>query len=251
MSRRHTFTFIVILFSCIATLTAQSGSGEREFSRWLSADSRAARYRTVEDDLARVFKESERTGVPPELLLEKLKEGAAKNVPASRIVPALEAELERLAFAKELSDRLGLYRTEPDKRAGLFRTVSIFLLSGFSPSLVDEVFSAAFERASIENRDRTSAQDSAVERADEALHTLLQIGLIYRFSDDELVGLGRAVIASGIPVSGYRSLASVFLKANSYRMSGAETIGLVTEILSNRGGLLQIEQELQRRSRRR
>ena len=186
------------------------------------------------------IRQAEAASVPVQPLLDKIKEGAAKGIQPARLLQAAEDELDRLNFAGELLDRYVKPPLSPNRSASAAKDISIVLLGGLSRPMLERLFTAA------------QLEGKTVETTFQALHTLLEIASVSDLAEEELSQLGEQPYSqAALPAGGYDSLVSVFLKAGSRRLSGRETVEIIREVLSRGGGLLQIEGEMNRRSRRR
>ena len=68
---------------------------------------------------------------------------------------------------------------------------------------------------------------------------------------EHILQLGHIVAASNLGPEGYSALASLFTKGQLYRVSRDDMLALVTDSFAHGGGLIQIDQELNRRRPRR
>ena len=165
--------------------------------------------------------------------MEKLREGAAKGVPAQRLASGLQAESGRLVQARDILLRRKVAITDTRARDETLKAVSIGLLAGVSAESVEDLFAAAVPPA-------RGPQDAVA-----ALAAVIPVKDASRLPEADLRRLGVALLGSRLPAAAFRSVSSFFLKASASGVRDAEVLdGMVIRSLAAGGGLVQMEEEL-------
>ncbi|MEJ2663818.1 MAG: hypothetical protein P8107_07215, partial [Spirochaetia bacterium] len=120
----------------------------------------------------------------------------------------------------------------------LYRYISLFLLSGFQEQLLQQMLNGAKSR------------EEAVKVFESLGTTLLKLKTITTLDESRLGALSRVLLESTLNYTSYPIITSLFVKAKFRRVSDQEMYTLVINILRNGGGVLQIEEELSRRTRK-
>lgn len=223
----------IIVILCIALLSAPAFAEDADVSAWFRADPRGKAYRSVEGRVTAVFEAAKESGLPLWILMEKLREGAAKRVGADRLASGLEQESHRLLEARDilLGQKVPLVETRTREEA--MKAVSIALLSGLSPAIISEMFSLAVPPLRV-------PQDAVA-----ALAAIIPVRDASRLAEPDIRRLGAALLASRLPPAAFKSVSSFFLKA---RASGARDEDVLETMLipslEAGGGLVQMEEEL-------
>jgi hypothetical protein len=260
----------VIFFSCTILITSfflypQIIDVYNELETWFQNNPQAEKYRDIEQQLLRILSDSQQLSIPTELLIEKLQEGLSKGVPPSLLVRALSDEVERLSDivvmindidskSEEIKGKPyfdtgtaeGEYIITPEEdefclitRSDIIKQLSLFQRSGLPLKSIGSILDYA--------RTLEKSKDIAFL----SLSALMKIPGVTGLSEKELAALGEALIQSKLSPSSYSTLASIFLKGRIYQMSYSTISSIVIDILKRGGGLIQIEQEITRRGRKR
>jgi hypothetical protein len=229
---------LLILAFLMASRAAYPDAGGP--SAWFRSDPLAPAYRGVQERIERIFNDAERSGLPVRLLLEKLKEGAAKGVDPERLTAGLRAEADRLLAAREIFTEGNVVFPDSGAFEEAMRTVSIALLAGMSPDLVRDLFALG----------RPPARGPADAQA--ACAALIEMRESGRLSEEDLGRLGAALMSSRLSASAFRSIPPFFIKARARNIGEGELLdSIVIKVLESGGGLVQMEDALRLRLRRR
>jgi len=202
---------------------------------WLDSPAAAA-YRTERDSLAALLRTARDGGVPGELLLDKLREGAAKKARPAVLLAALGAETERL---RELG--LALRRSPAPVRGDevpLLKIGSTLLQGGMEMDTMDAVLTYA------------GSVGKTADRALGACGSALRVVAVSQAAPDRLKPFSECLIRSSLADKDYPHLVSVAVKAKRAGLLGDEFINLLVGILDSGGGLPALDREIDRRGRR-
>ena len=202
---------------------------------WLHTEPMATPYQDLAPSIVQVFEAARSDGLPLELLFDKLKEGAAKKVPSGRLKPALEGELNRLLqVRKVLQEGFGKDVTKDPFFLQGMKVGSLALRSGFPEEGLRIVCTPSM----------------GLEKMVSLLPPLAEMHRIETLPLQPLSSFVQALSASPIPPSQYGTFVSLYLKATAGRIPPQDTLRIMTDVLKAGGGILQIERELARRSRK-
>ena len=223
----------VSVLACLILLALPVFGEDPGLSAWYRSDPKARGYASVEAELSATFEAAAAADLPVRVLLEKLREGAAKGVAPTRLAAGLRAEADRLAQAAAILSRAQVPVSDRLLREQTLRAVSIALLAGFSPGTVEQLFLRAVPPA-------RSPQDVAA-----ALAAVIPVKDASRLAEADLSRLGAALLASRLPAAAFKSVASFFLRAAA---SGARDVDIIDTMivpaLEGGGGLVQMEEQL-------
>lgn len=232
----------VFLFFCTGNhiLFCENDGNEKDLLQWFDAAPEAERYREIKPDLLALFREADETGIPADLLLGKVKEGAAKRVPPSRLLRAIRLEKERFQTGLEIITNAGYSPAEKrEKLSPYLKLLGIILREGTAKTFLEELLHDAWTKG------LNLAQGIS------SCGAVFQVQKITSLPEEDLLRLGKALFESSLPPSGYDSLPSVFLKGRVNRISERDILEIALRIFENGGGLIQLERELGRRMRKR
>ena len=225
----------VLLLALLAALAHPLFADGNEASSWLDSEPRARAYESVKPDIVRIFDDAQKAGVPAGPLMDKLKEGVSKHVDAGLLLGALRAELDRLSAAEGLlAGRASGFG--PGKKESAVRALSLLLASGASA----QVAGAVLDAGSASARDPS---DTVV-----AIGIVAQVKLSIRLPDALAQSLGTALLRSRMPRAAFDSIPAIVLQARANGMSSEEAVGIVVSVLQSGGGLIQMQDRLQRDS---
>jgi len=109
----------IVFLIIIPVFPLFSNDVEDDPTSWFNTFPEAEGYGRVKADILDILIEAERSGVPVRLLMSKMKEGAAKGIPPQRLVEALKQEGERLKRALDIIEAAGyMPAIEGDALAG-------------------------------------------------------------------------------------------------------------------------------------
>lgn len=230
---------IFIWFFITGNLFGDGQTGETLLRDWFSRDGKSGRYESIEGQLYSLFRNSDNTSVPPEILMEKLREGAAKGVPAGRVLTALRDERDRLNTAGEIIDGSGysVQENTSDVR-NAYKIIAIMLREEISKNTILELLREAKTR------------DLPLSSGASACSAVFQAASVTDLRNTDLVRLGISLYTSGLDPSHYGAVASIFVKGRVNRLDEKEILGIVESVFSRGGGLIRLERELNTRTRR-
>jgi len=193
-------------------------------------------YRSVASELEHIFTEAEKRNIPGDILMDKLKEGSAKRVSGSRMVQALQAEVERLTKAIQLLSKAG---REPigDKKPAL-QALSLLLQGGVPVDTIDAVLEYAH------------LVEKPSNRAIAALSASFRVIAIAQAPAALLRPLSECLVRSTLQDSQFSQLSSLAVRAKSTQIRGENLIKLIIGSLDSGSGLTALDRELHRRSQR-
>lgn len=217
----------------MALLAPSLFAEEPDLGSWFRTDPKARDYRGVEGLIAETFERAQAADLPLWILMEKLREGAAKGVRADRLASGLQAEAARLLEAREIlaSQKVGV--AERKSRDEIMKAISIALLSGLSSRTIAELFLLAVPPG-------RGPQDAVA-----ACAALISLREASRLSDAKIRALGAALLASRLPAASFKSVASFFVRAGARGVREQDILdAMVIRALESGGGLVQMEEEL-------
>ncbi len=229
----HLLIFLLFIITS-SSLLAEDSWKMQTLHSWFRLEKKADRYSDKKGEIELLFNRAERSGIPPSLLMERLKEGAAKGVPPGRLVSALRSEKERLVTAQRHITEAGYL---PEKQH--LKLVSIYLRGGLSVRIIEHVLDLGRQ----ENKD--------IDDVFLLFDALFQISKTVILSEDQLTTLGRVMLHSTLHPKSYASINSFFIKGRARRLDDREILRIIEEVLGNDGRLIQLDRELQRRAGRR
>ena len=235
--RLRTYAVFLLLLLLPVLIADAQPAGLPDIREWLGRDELAAPYRIISDKIIRVFEDAGGRDIPLEPLFDKLKEGAAKRIPAEDLAAYLAEEGHRLFRAREAVNASGLVPPGVRIDTGLLKSSAMALLSGISDENLYAVLFAA--------RDSGRGLSAALE----FLPALVRMEAVASLPPDEISPLASALFSGRVPVRSYGSLVSLYLRASAGRIPSDVIIRLMTDILAVGGGIIQIERELARRLR--
>jgi hypothetical protein len=195
-------------------------------------------YGSVYIPIKSVFSELEQLGLPTQILLDKLKEGVAKKVTPQNLLNGIINEAGRIKQAASLLQKTRFPLENESQKIELYNNISLFLLGGFQERLVELLLSET----------RSESEPADVFRF--LGTTLLKLKTIAALNEEQLSELSLALLHSSLNYTSYPIIVSLFVKAKFRRVSDEEMYTLVVNILRSGGGVLQIEEELGRRTRK-
>jgi len=230
----------LFFYAAAVPLHCDNGTGERRIMQWFETSSNAEGYREIQPELVSLFRGADDIGIPADLLLGKVKEGAAKGIPSSRLLPAVRKEKERLRKGLEIIANAGYSQGMHGRELSRhLKLLGIILREGMSEAVLTDVLREARKRG-------LSLADGM-----SACSAVFQIREITSLDGDDLIRLGKALFESSLPPSKYASVFSIFLKGQVKRISERDILEIALGVFNDGGGLVQLEREFGRRGRRR
>lgn len=224
--------FVLCFLMLAAGAAASRGD---ELAEWYRSDPRAATYVGARDELSRIFSQAGQQHIPAALLTDRLREGAAKRVPADRMTGALRADVEVLSRASRIVSRAGLGGNllSPGASDEELREVGIYLRAGLPDRLISELLSGG------------SGVRGGRESALAACGAIMDLRAVAPVEDADSLQIGRLLIASGMQPSGYSSLALVYGLGMSRGMSRDNLVhDVIINTLSMGGGVAIMNQKI-------
>jgi hypothetical protein len=226
---------IALLFLLLIIVTPKVTGQESEPATWFKSDRTAPPYRDVQISIEAVFMDARSDGLPTALLMDKLREGAKKSVPAERLVEGLRAELGRLRAVHAMLDRQRVSVEDPRYLEEASKALSIALLGGVPVQTMETLFEMSLGTA-------RGPRDIIA-----TVTTLFQLREGSRISDEALLNLGKAMVGSALPTAAFRSIPSFFVKAAARGVRETDIIArIMIPVLESGGGLVKMEEELRR-----
>ncbi|MCA1950263.1 MAG: hypothetical protein LDL24_06810 [Treponema sp.] len=202
---------------------------------WLQSSASSA-YHSVSQELQSLINDAESRRIPENLVLDKLKEGAAKRVPPQQLLQALRTEIDRLTLAMQL-----LQKGSPVQAAqleSLLKSLSLLLQGGVPVDTIDAVidYAVMLEKSST--------------RAVNALSSAFRIIAIAQAPAELLRPLSECLVRSNLSESQFPQIQSFAVRAKSRQILGESMIKLIIGSLDGGYGLVGLDRELQKRSQR-
>ena len=208
---------------------------DQEITEWLRKDEKGKQYQKAEEELRGILDDAEEEEIPSGILMNKVREGASKRVTEEVLVSAVESELARLRTARTILEANAVSFPSEEAYQNALKELSLFLLNGLTEEQLSRLLAEA------------QAGRMGIRAALAAGKTLMVIVAINGLDEQQISRLGDALLASEFSPEGYDSVASLFLKANVYRIDIADIVEPVIEILRGGGGLVQLENAVRRR----
>lgn len=202
---------------------------------WLNSSAGAA-YHSVDPELEQLFSKAEAKDIPGDIIVDKIKEGAAKVASGLQMVQALNAEVERLTTAVNLLSKEG--RNLSGERSLALRAISLLLQGGMHVDTID----AVLEYASLLQKPSS--------RAIAALSASFRVIAIAQAPADLLRPLSESLVRSTLQDPQFVQLSSLAVRAKSKQLKGEQLIKMMIGSLDSGGGLTALDRDLQRRSQR-
>lgn len=253
------FVFLLLIYSL--SLDAQTDTVEQTLDDWFKKQSGSDKYLPVKNELLSLFSSAHKQSLPLKILFERLQEGVSKNVPAKKLIKALEEEVERLTDISIMIDNVNTKSFEqnqvyffprpesemkPEEKnkqkrvlEDLMHQLSIFNRSGISVQSMSSLFTLAVNE---EKPDNTILL---------VLHGLIKIPGLNNLENEDITSMGIALAQSTLSPESYGTLSSIFVKGRTYNLNYSIITRIVIQELQRGGGLVQIEQEIIRRGRKR
>ncbi len=227
--------FTALIFLCPLIISAQT---EEALSVWFQTQQQAKRYEGIKDELGAMLSQAGKAGIPITLLIEKMNQGASKQVLPESLLKAMDEELARLISARNLIEESGIMTKNHQEYQQTLKFLSVSFRSGLEYATLNTLFAIA------------AAEKRPLKDTLALCSVLIKIASIQRLKQDDYLLLGKALVTSRFPESAYDSIASFFLKANASGIKGSDTILFMAGVIEKGGGLIQMEQELARRTRK-
>jgi hypothetical protein len=216
-----------LLFLLVLTVPA---TGD-ELSSWFDADPRARAYAVVEAELQGLIDAARMEKVPIGPLIDKLREGAAKQVAPQRLLDAVGETIDQLARARSVLEEASgnSWKNEADILA-----VSL-LLRDLPDELAGELIAFGLGRG---------REMRSIRAAGDAITRLRSIA---ELEDGEALRVGTLLLDGSVPAFAYGSLPSVYLKAKASGLSENEILDeVIIGTLESGGGIIAMRVKIGR-----
>jgi hypothetical protein len=233
----RTVTALSIAFACIllGLVSPRANADSHLLDEWFRESEHASRYEDQRDDFRRLLEQARTDGVPPELMMLVLREGAAKRVSPSRLVAAMEEEGERLATSRTLLEEADLLPIRNADIRDALRELSVYQVAGVEPDSIRAILDAT----------------ESLEVGLQAVSAVAQIVAIQPLSEPTTAELGRSILTSDLTPATFGSVSSAYLRGTLAGLPPQSVARIIIDVLDAGGGLIQIDRELRARGRRR
>lgn len=240
MNRGLSFSTAAVFFLLLTgNLFGEDLNGEEFLQDWFSDSGESGRYTTIEDDLYPIFRLADNSGVPPALLMEKLREGAAKGIPGGRLLSALRSELERLISAGDILDGSGYFAdVGSSETQNAYKIIAIMLREDIPEEKIRQLLEKGRER------------NLPLTAATAACSAVFQVSSVTDLRENELLRLGTSLYDSDLGPSNYDAVVSIFVRGRVNRLEDEEILDIIEDVFTRGGGLIRLERELNKRTRR-
>ncbi len=187
--------------------------------------------------MSELLKTALQENIPGVLLMDKIREGAAKHIPPQRLITAVNNELNRLKTAQIIVYEQNIKPENEDRYANRLKHISILLLGGIKDKTITRLFNLMAKTS------RTADDILA------ACDVLVEFNSINLLSQDDLYGIGKALLSSRLKASTFSGISSVYLNARAKRIKTEDILTIIKNTLTNGGGIIQIDQEISNRGR--
>jgi hypothetical protein len=219
----------------LLSLLAIAAAAEEPLSSWFATSPAAGRYESIRGDLRTILADAERRGIPAELFMTRIAEGAEKRVASDKLVAALRKDLENYFAVLSIISKTMSAAPENRQRTDLLARGGMALRAGMDTGTFEQVFSDAVRR------------DVPPRRAIDALIAVAAVD-----SRMPLDGEGKRSLASSLAASSEKEerfslLSSLLLRGKTGKIGTRDLVALAVSILDSGGGFLQLENEITRR----
>ncbi len=215
---------------------AQRNGQDGKVGAWFDQASHQG-YAEAQSQVEKAADQAAQAGVPEDLLVERLDEGAAKQVAAPVLERALQEDAARLAALAGLFDRT-LPKLTQDERTDALREGGIAMRAGMDIATIERAIGWTVDTG--QEPRRVMAALAAVA----SLQRPLDLG-----PDDEL-SMARALARSREAPPRYGSFVSLLASARARGLDSRSLVATTIAVLSRAGTFLAVQQELDRKLRR-
>lgn len=219
----------------VAALAFAMVAAAEPLADWFAASPKAAAYLSVRDELTALLADCEADGIPAELMMARIAEGAGKRVPPARLVAVLRVDLSNYLVIKDLLAKNFPGETDGRRRVILLERGGMALRSGLDAGR----FGAMVLAASVSGADAARTMDAilAVAAAQAAVP----------LDEDGMTSLAVAMALSSESPERFSQLTSLLLRGKAGKLQARDLVALITGVLGKGGGFLQAEREITRR----
>lgn len=223
------------LLSCLLLALLSVGlSAQEGLSLWYAKSALAGPYAAVRPELALILETAEKGGIPAELMMARLTEGAEKRVSPERLVLALRRDLESYALVRDaITGSLG--DVSPKDMLGLLTMGGMALRSGMEAAVFDDVLRGAVSRG------------VSPRRAAAALVGVAALDSRFFLDNETERSLALSLSLSKEGEDHFSSLSSLFLRGKAGKLGTLDMVGLAIRAFNSGGGFLELENQILRR----
>ncbi len=234
MNTRLTALLAAMVLSLLPAF--QAFCQESALDAWLRDDPRGKTYAAAAADLRDVFSRAGSEGLPLGILMDKLREGASKGVPAGRLSAGLEAERQRLLEVRDILKGSGMSIMDAGEYQETLKDISLTLLAGIPAGTIQSLFTAA------------ARAGKTVMDVRAACAALIRMASVSRLAGEDLRRLGEAMVSSSLASSAFASIPSFFIKARASGLREGDVLdSIVIKALQSGGGLARMEELMSQR----
>jgi hypothetical protein len=240
MIKKHDLLKDLLFFSLLIVFISNVFAADvaSVIDKLFSQEEWRTKYAEVYIPLKTLFIQIEQEGFPVESLLDKLREGLAKKVSPQVLLTGIKDETQRIKQAFELLNKIQFSYANQAEKTELYKNISLFLLGGLKIELLEQMLVGV------------QVKKDTVKVFLSLGTTILKLKAATSLSEEELATLTGVLLKSTLNYSTYPLVTSLFVKAKIRRVSDQEMFSLVVNILTRGGSVLEIEEELSRRSKK-
>ena len=234
----------VFLFLCSVSLRALP-SLPSSVGDWL-ATAAAAPYAPIAAELEAMASAARSSGIPEIVLVERLQEGALKNIRPAPMAQALRLDLWRFGALRDLLARFDCLPADPASLASLLRQGAILLRAGYADSELGAILAAAGGKdGASEGKEGPEARGTMALRA---ASVALDAGGRFGLSGEARLALGKALAASGLSARRFDEVLSLLARARGLGLSGDAAVAILARGLERGATLDALERDISRRA---
>jgi len=224
---------LALALAAFAILPGVSLSAD-ELTDWFRL-SQAKAYLSLRPDLEGLRDRLAEADVPTELLVERVKEGAAKKVSPERLLAALREDSDRFLFLSSSYSRLPRDAAATENRLRFIRDGAIAMRSGIEGGIFDACLAGL--------------ASGGLQRRLAALLAVAAVNARFPLGGEDIPPLVLALDASSERDSRFSRLSSVFVRARGLGLDTRWTSSRAIAILSAGGNLFTLESDIDGGSR--
>jgi hypothetical protein len=224
----------ILLGTCLSVLML-AAHPESILSSWYAHSPAAAMYESARPALADLVAEAESKGIPAELVMQRVAEGAGKRVPPQKLLEALRKDIDNYAYVLSALEAIAPGSTHGAGGRELLERGGMVLRSGMEAAS----FGQALRYATARGKDVTRAVSALVAVA--ALASRLPL------EASDRVDLAVSLCLSVEREDRFSMLTPLFLRGRAGKLAPHDLVLLAKATFEAGGGLLQLENEINRR----
>ncbi|HUX39487.1 MAG TPA: hypothetical protein VMV44_16430 [Rectinemataceae bacterium] len=249
-SLRRAGSIPALLILCSASLQALPNLPS-SIAEWLGSPAAAA-YAPIAAELEAMASTARSSGIPEIVLVERLQEGALKNIRPALLGPALRLDLGRFTAMRELLAHFDCLPGDTTSLASLLRQGAILMRAGYTDTELETILAATGSQAAGGGQAATGGYASDPEargpRALRAAAVALDASGRFGLSVQSRLALGRALAASELSAKRFAELLSLLAKARGLGLSSDGAIAIIIQGLERGASLDALERDISRRT---